>query len=242
VTVRIAVISDVHAALQPFASAISAARQTGFDHLILLGDLFTYGIDPIECAALAAEAIQHDGAILVGGNHDQLYIDMERGNFDYFSRLPDWIRESVEWTWSELGSKWPQSLEYTEEWTNGPLLLAHANPFGYGDWTYLANEGLLKKAAGKCAERGFSYGVFGHLHRWSSYRDNDTEIHIVGSTGQPRSCEDPAPHWSMIEMDDDAFSISREYIDFDSDAHVAAIRNTKALSDRTKDMLCGYYI
>lgn len=238
---RIAVISDIHAAHQPFAAALEAARRAGFDQLILLGDLFTYGVDPVECGDLAREAIEQDGAMLVGGNHDQLYIDMKDNQLDYFNRLPDWIRESVEWTWAKLGREWPATLKCIDEWSHGPLLLAHANPFGYGDWTYLSNETLLKKAALQCTERGYRYGVFGHLHRCSSYRDDHAEIHIVGSTGQPRSREDPAPSWAMIDLSDDAFSITRHYIDFDSEAHVAAIRNVGELSDKTKNMLCGYY-
>ena len=239
--VRIAVISDIHAAHQPFATALSAARGAGFDQLILLGDLFTYGVDPVKCADLANEAIHQDGAILIGGNHDQLYIDMERQHFDYFNGLPEWIRESVEWTWDALDRKWPTDLKCEDEWSSGSLLLAHANPFGYGDWTYLSNENLLAKAAQKLSERGFRHGVFGHLHRWSSYKDSGVEIQIVGSVGQPRSREDPAPHWAMIDMAEDNFSISREYIDFDAYAHCDAIRNNSALSDRTKNMLCGYY-
>lgn len=238
---RIAVISDIHAAHQPFAVALSAARTAGFDQLILLGDLFTYGVDPVECAELANEAMQRDGAILVGGNHDQLYIDMEREQFEYFNGLPDWIKESVEWTWAALDRKWPAGLACRDEWSSGHLLLAHANPFGYGDWTYLANEALLAKAAKACAERGFRHGVFGHLHRWSSYRDENVEIQIVGSVGQPRSRDDPAPHWAMIDLTEDSFSISREYIDFDAEAHIASIRSNSSLSDRTKDMLCGFY-
>jgi len=81
--VRIAVISDIHSAYAPFAKALSDARAAGFDQLILLGDMFTYGLEPAECAELAAEAISKDGAVLVGGNHDQLYIEMKNGQTDY---------------------------------------------------------------------------------------------------------------------------------------------------------------
>ncbi|WP_430442776.1 metallophosphoesterase family protein [Sphingorhabdus contaminans] len=107
---RIAVISDIHSAYAPFATALSDARTIGFDQLILLGDLFTYGLDPKACAELAAEAIARDGALLVGGNHDQLYIDMENGETGYFDRMPEWIKQSAEWTWAQLGSHWPDNL------------------------------------------------------------------------------------------------------------------------------------
>ncbi len=239
---RIAVISDIHAALAPFRQALEASRAAGFDQLVLLGDLFTYGMEPAACADLAAEAMERDGAILVGGNHDQLYADLASGGSDYVDGLPDWIRESVDWTWERLGRSWPQRLDWIEEWTQNGLLLAHANPFGYGDWTYLADEAKLAQAAEVLERRGFRWGVFGHLHRARNYRSaSGIEVHVVGSTGQPRDRDNPAPHWAMIDLREDELSLTRNIIEFDSAAHRAAILAEPGLSAHTKDMLCRYY-
>lgn len=238
---RIAVISDVHAAHAPFAKALSDARSTGFDQLVILGDLFTYGIEPRQCAELAVEAIAMDGAILVGGNHDELYIDLDRGDRRYYDRLPEWIRESVEWTRSALGGQWPDGLGCVLEWSRDDLLLAHANPFGPRDWTYLSNEELLGRAAEVCAARGFRYGVFGHLHRPVHFSTPDCDIRVIGSVGQPRSPSDPAPHWALIEIDDGKFSFTRHDIAFDAAAHCAAIQRHPDFTDGTKAKLCGFF-
>jgi predicted phosphodiesterase len=238
---RIAVISDVHAAQAPFAAALSAARAAGFDQLILLGDLFTYGVAPVECAELAFEAMDKDGALLIGGNHDQLYVDLEQGERDYYNRLPDWIRESVEWTWGALGEQWPDALPYIPEWRSGDLLMAHANPFGYGDWTYLSNATSLSRAADVCSEQGVRYGVFGHLHRAMNHSSPKAEIHVIGSVGQPRSRDDQVPHWAMLELTDDSLTVTRHDVPFDAAAHCADIRRRPSLSDSTKAKLCGFF-
>lgn len=238
---RIAVISDVHAARAPFDHALCAARATGFDELVILGDLFTYGLEPRECADLAAEAVAKDGAILVGGNHDQLYLDLERGDRRYYEAMPNWIRETADWTWARLGGRWPEELQCTADWSVGELLLAHANPFGEGDWTYLSNEALLARAADTCARRGYRYGVFGHLHRVRHFAGTGCDIHVVGSIGQPRSREDRVPHWTMISMADGAFDLERHDVPFDAAAHCAAIRSEHGLSAPTRSRLCGFF-
>lgn len=238
---RIAVISDVHAAYEPFATGLADARSAGFDQLVLLGDLFTYGLEPRECAELASDAIAKDGAVLVGGNHDQLYVDLEKGNRDYFDELPDWIRESVEWTWNALDNRWPSSLPWIAEWSTAELLMAHANPFGYGDWTYLSDEKSLERAAEVCAMRGYRYGIFGHLHRYMLHSTPNCEIHVVGSIGQPRSRHDRAPHWAMVEVAKSEVSIVRHDVRFDAAAHCAAVRQHPDFTEGTKAKLCGYF-
>lgn len=239
---RIAVISDVHSAAAPFRKALANARAEGFDQMLLLGDLFTYGVDPTECMDLAIEAVEKDGAFLIGGNHDQLYIDMLEKRSAYFDKLPDWIKESVEWTWRELGEAWPQKLEWIPEWAWGTVFFAHANPFGYGDWTYLSNPELQAAAAKTLRERGFTAGIFGHLHRERFYSDNHgIEVHVVNSVGQPRSKGEQSPSWTMVEVQNGDLSVETRVIPFDAETHCSAIQAVSGLSDATKTKLCGFY-
>ncbi|MDJ0978682.1 MAG: metallophosphoesterase family protein [Erythrobacter sp.] len=239
---RIAVISDVHSTAAPFEKALKAARDETFDQLILLGDLFTYGVDPAACLDLALEAIDQDGALLIGGNHEELYIDLRDSRPGYFDKLPDWIRDSVEWTWQELGEEWPHRLKWIEEWACDGVLFAHANPFGYGDWTYLSDDPRLRAAASTLKERGFRAGVFGHLHRPKYYRDDKgIEVHVVNSIGQPRSNSNPTPSWTMVDVMDDAVSVETRPIDFDTKAAQIKIQSVAGLSADTKSRLCRFY-
>lgn len=237
---QIAVISDIHGAAQPFAKALEAAKREGYDQLILLGDVLTYGVEPVACLDLVGDAIGRHGAILIGGNHDQLYVDLARAQSAYFDSLPDWIGESVLWTMQQTGG-WPASLGWQEEWVIDDALFAHANPFAYGDWTYLSDPERLDRATTVLAHRGLRWGVFGHLHRHRSHCGPDATAHVVGSIGQPRSREHPAPQWSMIRLLADQLSIEHRTVDFDPAEHCAAIQQTSGLTQATKNMLCRYF-
>lgn len=238
---KIAVISDIHSAYEPFNEAVLEAKKEGFDQIIILGDLFTYGVDPFKCVELTKELISKDRAILIEGNHDLLYRELNYGEGAYYSSLPEWIRESVDWTWNELGCCWPFQDQFLSEWNIGSLLLAHANPFGFGDWTYLSNTQSMEQAASICAIRGYRFGVFGHLHRSSFFRNHSAELHVVGSIGQPRSQQDKTPSWAMIEFDGDNFSLEHRLVKFNREAHCASIWKTQSLSDTTKAKLCRYF-
>lgn len=237
---RIAVISDIHGAAQPFAKALDDARGEGFDHLVLLGDLLTYGIEPEACLDLARNAMAKDSAILVGGNHDQLYVDLALGNAAYFDAMPDWIRESVEWTMHRI-TQWPADIGWHESWTAEQALFAHANPFGYGDWTYLSDENRLQQASTALSSQGFRWGIFGHLHRPAQYIGEAASAYVVGSIGQPRSNEHPTPQWSMVEIDNGELSITARSVDFNPEEHRQAIQQTTAMTQVTRDTLCRYF-
>jgi predicted phosphodiesterase len=237
---RIAVISDIHGAAQPFARALDDARREGFDHLVLLGDLLTYGVEPESCLELARHAMAKDGAILVGGNHDQLYVDLAQGDCTYFDAMPDWIRESADWTMRRI-TQWPADIGWQESWSADQALFAHANPFGYGDWTYLSDESRLQRAAASLAAQNYRWGIFGHLHRPMQYLSDTACAYVVGSIGQPRSNEHPLPQWSMVELGKDNLTITAHNVDFNPEGHRQAIQQTTALTQATRDMLCRYF-
>ena len=240
---RIAVISDVHSVADTFRSALEDARRTGFDQMVILGDLFTYGVDPVECADLAIEAMERDDALLIAGNHDKLYLDLESSCSAYYDRLPEWIMESAQWTWSQLGEQWPRRLETIQEWAWDGLLLAHANPFGFGNWTYLSSPELLAEAARVLRERGFRAGIFGHLHREATYRDDlGTLVHIVDSTGQPRRKGFQRTSWTLVEVSEAEIDIETRSIPFDRARLREQIRMVPNLSHETKAKLCGFYL
>ncbi|MEP7350097.1 MAG: metallophosphoesterase family protein [Sphingorhabdus sp.] len=238
---KIAVMGDIHGAAGPYRVALDTARREGFDQLLIIGDLLTYGVDPLDCLALTREAIEKDKAVLVAGNHDQLYLDMDTERSAYFDALPDWIKESVRWTWEKIAHDFPDTFDWQEQWSFGSLLVAHANPFGYGDWTYLRSDAEQQRAAAALAAKGYRHGLFGHTHRSSHYTAADAvEIYTIGSLGQPRDKQEPRPQWAMIEITDGQFSLDLRYISYDWQAHKDAIFST-SLSDGTKARLCGFY-
>lgn len=238
--VRIAVLSDIHAMKACLVQALADARDEGFDVLLILGDLLTYGVSPLETLELINDAIVRDGAVLVMGNHDQFYLGMGGAACDYRAGLPGWLRESVEWTAAQLPAGAMDNFDWQNEWSTGPLLAAHANPYEFGDWTYLVDADQAGAAALILAQRGYRYGVFGHTHRTRAFEYGGVSIFTIGSLGQPRDDRERQPQWAMINLDDGGILVQPRNIAFDRVGHLAAIRAT-TLSRPTQERLCGFF-
>lgn len=240
---RIAVLSDIHGCAQTYAEALAAARTSGADVTLILGDLLTYGVEPQQVMDLTVDAVQRDGAVVILGNHDQIYIDQKDGGSSYEQSLPDWIRESVDWTREQIGDlDVGAALDWKRDWSHGGLYAAHANPFDYGDWTYLSTGPALQAAAARLGEMGFSEGVFGHSHRGRTFEAAELGVKLttVGSLGQPRDRQDLVASWSLIDSRGVAFDVLRQPVTSDWSTHLAAIRATH-LSETTKAKLCEFF-
>ncbi|MGH8542179.1 MAG: metallophosphoesterase family protein [Gammaproteobacteria bacterium] len=264
---RVAVISDVHGNARAYAAALALARRRGFDRLVILGDLLTYGCDPAPVLELTREAIERDGALLIKGNHDQIYADLARGELSYYSMLPDWLRETVDWTAEAIvGADLEAMFVWLDRWEWDDALFAHANPFAYGDWTYLNGAAAFARASRALVDARRSFGVFGHTHRPKIVEvDESGESRVVsslgegalaivhrrdrngclatlvdpGSIGQPRSRE-KASTMLFLTRGTAELEIELLPVSYDVAAHKRAILGT-ALSETTKAKLLGFF-
>lgn len=259
---RIAVISDLHSNALALEAALAAAETRGYDTLVILGDLLTYGCDPHTILDRVGGALEKGNARLLCGNHDQLYFDLAAGDHAYFDRLPPWLRETAEWTHKQLdGIDLASTLPWERSFSLAGIFFAHANPFAYGDWTYLNGDAEIDAAMAALRKRGERIGVFGHTHRGKvmDYAGDAGTRHELGnqpslscrvgpdrgavadpgSVGQPRG----TGHFSsMLFIDSDAadvrFHIQR--LDYDVAAHLARIR-ASGLSSFTQEKLMSYF-
>jgi len=250
----VGVISDLHANAPALRRAIELLD--GVDHWVVLGDLLTYGCEIDETLGLVDELVAR-GAVVIRGNHDQLYMDLEAGDDTYYTRLPDWLRETVDFTRArlEIGA-FARRYSWCEEHVIDDMLFSHANPFSPRDWRYLNSAHDYALAADRLEARGLRGGVFGHTHRARVFerRADGTEAFVgptvafdaprtlvvnPGSVGQPRergaksSCLrlDLTPSQKVVEI------IPIEYA---TDAHVAAIAQS-TMTDRTKAQLIQFF-
>jgi predicted phosphodiesterase len=256
-------MSDIHANAHGFKAAIELARRRGFDQLLILGDLLTYGAAPCETLDLAAELIARHGAIMIKGNHDDLYADLAQGRQAYYERLPGWVRESVDWTQDQLDGRDLYGLfPWFEAADSGDILFAHANPFAFGDWRYLNEPADFSAAAAALASQKKRVGVFGHTHRAklvvapesgaASIRAPEggasfavtplasgaAALIDAGSVGQPR---DRIKKSMMVFLDRRKERLTAEFaaIDYDLSSAVQALEATP-LSDAAKEKLFRY--
>jgi predicted phosphodiesterase len=233
----IVVLSDLHANARALRRAIAIARAGRVDRWIVLGDLLTYGVDITETLELVDELVRVDGATVILGNHDQLYVDLAAGDRAYYASLPEWIRESADLTLAGFdAASFARRYAWRDELVVGDILFAHASPFGARDWRYIASDDDRAAAAAKLRERGHRVGVFGHVHRFRRLHGDATTVVTAGSLGQPRDNADPRSSFLRVT----GAQVEHVPVDYDVAAHVAGLR-AAALSEPTKLKLCSFF-
>lgn len=236
--VKLAILSDIHSAAGAYEAALESAQRQGFDVLVLLGDLLTYGPFPERTIEVTEDAISKHETVLLEGNHDQFYLSGRRGARQHKN---GWIDESIEWTLDRVDVDRFAKLGWERELIIEDLLLSHANPYPFGDWSYLRSEDEFCSAIAALNARGLRYGIFGHSHRHVSVRNAEGMAMTVGSVGQPRSTSSKLPQWATATLQNKNWHIEVHPLDFDWRAHCDSIRST-SLSEPTKDRLCEFFL
>jgi putative phosphoesterase len=237
---RVAVLSDIHANARSLKAGLDQVRAEGAEHVVLLGDLLTYGVDVDEVLDLVEDQVSR-GATLVMGNHDKLYLDLDHGDSRYYERLPAWLQESVDFCMSRLDHRRFQRLPWTEEWTARSVLAAHANPFGVPDWTYLNATAERSRARDLVQQRGYRLGVFGHTHRGFVETRGRTRLANPGSLGQPRQ-ESREATWLLVDLCDiERPRAKLKRVHYEVRAHLESLRKSD-LGPLTIAKLSSYFL
>jgi predicted phosphodiesterase len=237
---RVAVLSDLHSNARALRAALDRIDALAVDRVVINGDLLTYGLDHAETLDLVEERLAR-GAALTLGNHDQLYLDLAAGDRGYADRLPAWLRESADQTFAAIDPARLRALPWTKEVAIGSVVIAHANPFAYGDWTYLDAPDALARAEDALLARGARVGVFGHTHRARIQRDR-VLVCNAGSVGQPRNRE-RASTFLVLDVPDDGGDVTAaiETVAYDVDAHVRSLR-ASMMSAATVARLSAFFV
>ncbi len=242
-TIRYAILSDVHGNLEALTAVLADAAAEGARDVLCLGDLVGYGADPVACV----ERVGERAVALVTGNHE--YGALGLMDLGWFNPL---ARAAALWTRTQLDDDHGTYLESLPlKTTVDDATLVHASPRHPEEWDYLIS-----------AEDGFEvFGEFdtrlcfvGHSHRagvWSlgsggpEYAgyitpararvrlcDGRRYIINVGSVGQPRD-RDPRAAYAIWDRDDRTVSIRR--VDYDHRAaaeKIIAAGLPRPLADR----------
>lgn len=245
---RIVVIGDVHANAVSLASALLALEAyrdlygISIDRLIFIGDLLTYGVDVSETLDLIRSATNVYETSFILGNHDQLYLDLIRnGACRYYCSLPDWIKESVEFTFNLIDKACFLSIPFEQSFSFSQLYFAHANSFlltsSILDWSYINSLEDHAIQSSLLSKHDFAVGIFGHTHRRRMFLaehgnltgafvdlsgkspllldllGGQSAIINVGSIGQPRSSFDLRPTLLLLE-NESSYQINKLHASF----------------------------
>ena len=155
---RYLVLSDIHANLEALEATLAAA--TGYDRVLVLGDLVGYGADP---NAVIDRVRELPTAAIIRGNHDKVAagIDSTEG-FNHVARA------AVIWTAAALT---PSNLSWLAELPSGPvainetLEICHGTP--YDEDVYVFDD-LDAFQSIRAAQRPVC--LYGHTHVPAVYR------------------------------------------------------------------------
>ena len=96
-TLRIALISDIHGNVAALESALSEVEQAAPDRIAVLGDLVLNGPRPVE-AVDAVMALDAAGALVIAGNTDIAVADGDyTAAFPWLDEVPAGHRAAAEW-------------------------------------------------------------------------------------------------------------------------------------------------
>jgi len=252
---RIAVISDIHANADALTTVLKELKNESIDITIFLGDILTYGCQPREVVSILNEYKSENPAIYIKGNHDQFYFDLQSSVKKSSYKLPKFVDESVNWTLKKIS---PLLLKDVFTWHDsyhiGDVYFSHANPFSYGDWSYIEKPKDMHRSFQELRKKNVFAGVFGHSHRqlfigskknslyemdaYSSDVNNIDQLIInTGSIGQPRG---KGIGYVLLEIKNDKLlKASFEKIKINFENSIDLIRQTK-LSQETKKKLIDY--
>jgi predicted phosphodiesterase len=267
--VNVGFVGDVHANARALRAALQALHSRPLDQVVFMRDLLSYGVDVTEVLDLVSEEVAA-GAALVMGNHDKLYLDLLSGEQSYYQGLPDWIRESVDYTLQRIEPGVLRSLPFAHEHVRDDLLVAHANPFGADSrgvpsWRYVRMPQDHEDAGAALRRRGLRVGVFGHTHRarvvecpsgaglaeertslqgWRPARAQDALVINVGSVGQPRNVTATSTVGFMSRRGpahDLVTDIAIEPLSYDVAGHLDSLRQAP-LGTRTISSLTAFFV
>jgi len=229
---RYLVLSDIHANLQALETVLAAATVSGYDQVVVLGDLVGYGGDP---DAVVERIRGLDPVIIVRGNHDKVAAGIEDSSgFNAIARRAAiWTRESLS----------PENRQYLVSLPAGPLalndsvLVCHGSP--EDEDLYIFND---RDALRALREATRPVCLFGHTHLPIVVHLVDETLELVarateaetrvqlapavkylinpGSVGQPRDGDSRA---AFAILDPGASSIVLYRVPYDVNAAQARI-------------------
>jgi len=222
--VRYLVISDVHGNLPALTAVLAAQPPSGYDRLLVLGDLVGYGADPGDVIDRVRALAPH---VVVRGNHDKAVAGvMPLHTFNSHAR------DAAVWS---MGALTEAQLGYLRDLPAGPLLVDDGIEVWHGspadEDAYLVWIDDIRDAAA-LGRRPLC--LFGHTHVQGAYGSGEgrptmeagegwqrTLIAVSpedrwlinpGSVGQPRD-GDPRAAYAVVDMAAATVALYRQVYD-----------------------------
>lgn len=257
-----AVVGDIHANIFALEACLNSLekyqndKKLKLDKIFFIGDLLTYGTNVNSTLEKLISFERKNNVDFILGNHDEMYYQLIFGKeSNYFNKLPDWIKFSVDLTLKEIDINLFKSIKMKKFCVIGQTLICHANCLILDSsknniWTYVDSLESYIKEAKRLEKLNFKLGVYGHTHRRKifykknnnqilfnekpdfnkySFDLSDSSLLIInsGSIGQPRSLNDLQSSWLHVKVENSSSFYQSSYIKFDYnfDDYINSIKN-----------------
>ncbi|MDH5445423.1 MAG: metallophosphatase family protein [Gammaproteobacteria bacterium] len=170
---KIAIISDLHSNIEALQACLARAQGQNVEKYICLGDIIGYGPDPAEVLDIVMSLPNVE---VVKGNHEEALFTA------YYKGLRQHIRQTVDWTKSQLSASQLAYLETLPYQVKvGDVTMVHASADQPKKWPYIYNIEL----ATKCMRASDSLVTFvGHTHQPEIFFETPSK-HIKNITPSP---------------------------------------------------------
>lgn len=226
ISMKYAVLGDIHANLEALVAVLKDARDQGCTHYACVGDIVGYNANPKECL----DIVRDMGMPCVKGNHDE-YCSTDNA----VEILNPRAAAAISWTRQQLGEadkQWLRDLKYIR--LVASFSMVHATLDSPQRWGYVFEK---LGAAASFTYQNTPVCFFGHTHlpvafirdslvrgcTYSKFKVEPGRKYFVnvGSVGEPR---DGNPKGAYVIYDMDEGSIELRRIAYDIDTVEAKVR------------------
>jgi diadenosine tetraphosphatase ApaH/serine/threonine PP2A family protein phosphatase len=211
-TMKVALLADLHANLEALGACLGHAEAHGTDRWAFIGDIVGYGADP-QAVTDIVMAYAATGATVVLGNHDAAAIGLGSENMN------EQAEAAIRWTRGKLSNAHKEFLATLPLTVRDDgILFVHASAAAPDRWIYVSDP---LRAAHSISASGATYVFSGHVHVPVLYfQGTDARpqpfrpvpgvpipvprhrrwLAIIGSCGQPRD-GNPAACYALLDTD-----------------------------------------
>jgi predicted phosphodiesterase len=233
-SVRVAILSDVHGNLAALTAVRAALKKERPDHVVIAGDHVLNGPDPAGVVD-ALRDMEASGATIIQGNTDVAVADFDysAANPSFTDGVPDIFRAAAEWAHDELGDErvaWLRRLpsERRLMLDDTMLLACHASP---GSQTQGFDMQLDPSVVFERVSRTDARLIAcGHTHL-PEIRDLGWKMIINDGSAGYVFDGDPTASWALVEVTGMEVTAEIKRTEFDTRAVANAISERGLVGD-----------